>query len=259
MPPSSNTSDLTPAQLADLSSLADGTLDAARRPDVEAWITGSPELRALYERERRAVELLHRARATDRAPASLRARIEAQRPSRAVRTRRRVTFGAAFAGAIAVVALAVVLLLPSGTPGAPSVSQAAALALRGSAFTAPVPDPRAPNARLKQDVQDVYFPNWASTFGWTAVGQRFDHINGRLAMTVYYKSRGRLIAYTIVQAPALKQPAASVSTLHGTALRTLKLNGRWVITWERANHTCVLSGASVSPAVMRTLAAWAAH
>jgi len=256
MPPSSNTSDLTPAQLADLSALADGTLDAARRPEVEAWIAGSPELRALYQRERRAVEVLHRARATDRAPAALRARIEAQRPGPAVRTRRRLTFGAAFAGAIAAVALAVVLILPSGTPGAPSVSQAAALALRGPAFKAPIPDPRAPDARLKQDVQEVYFPNWASSFGWTAAGQRLDRINGRLAMTVYYERHGQWIAYTIVQAPALKQPAASVSTLHGTTLRTLKLDGRWVVTWERKNHTCVLSGASVSPAVMRTLAAW---
>ncbi len=259
MPPSSNTSDLTPAQLADLSALADGTLDAARRPEVEAWIAGSPELRALYERERRAVEILHRARATDRAPASLRARIEAERPSARVRTRRRVTFGAAFAGAIAAVALAVVLILPSGTPGAPSVSEAAALALRGPALAAPVPDPRAPKQRLTQDLQDVYFPNWASKFGWMPVGQRLDHVNGRLAITVYYKSHGHLIAYTIVQAPALKQPAASVTTVRGTEMRTFTLNGRWVVTWERNNHTCVLSAASVSPAAMRTLAAWGAH
>lgn len=259
MPPSSNTSDLTPAQLADLSALADGTLDAARRPEVEAWIAGSPELRALYERERRAVEILHRARATDRAPAALRARIESERPSAAVRTRRRVTFGAAFAGAIAAVALAVVLILPSGTPGAPSVSEAAALALRGPALAAPVPDPRAPNQRLTQDLQDVYFPNWASKFGWMPVGQRLDHVNGRLAITVYYKSHGHLIAYTIVQAPALKQPAASVTTVRGTEMRTFTLNGRWVVTWQRNNHTCVLSAASVSPAAMRTLAAWDAH
>jgi anti-sigma factor RsiW len=257
MTPASNTSDLTARQMADLSALADGTLDPARRPEVEAWIASSPDLRALYERERQAVDALHRARATDRAPAGLRARIEAERPSSAVRTRRRLTYGAAFAGAIAAVALAIVLILPSGTPGAPSVSQAAALALRGPAFAAPVPDPRAPNARLKQDVQEVYFPNWTHSFGWTAVGQRVDRINGRIAMTVYYRGpRGHLVAYTIVQAPALKQPAASISTVHGTVLRTLKLDGRWVVTWRRNDHTCILSGAGVQPSVMQTLAAW---
>jgi anti-sigma factor RsiW len=258
MTPAPNTSDLTPRQLADLSALADGTLDAARRPEVEAWVGSSPEVRALYERERRAVELLHRVRATERAPAALHARIDAQRPSAAVRIRRRVTYGTALAGAIAAVALAVVLLLPSGTPGAPSVSDAAALALRGPSLAAPVPDPRAPGQRLKVDVQEVYFPNWARSFNWTAVGQRVDRINGRLAATVYYRWRGHLIAYTIISAPALKPPAASVTTLHGTTLRTFKLGGRWVVTWRRNDHTCVLSSASVSPALMRTLAAWEA-
>ena len=36
------------AELADLSALADGTLDAARRDEVRARIKASPELSALY-------------------------------------------------------------------------------------------------------------------------------------------------------------------------------------------------------------------
>ena len=66
----------TTGELADLSALADGTLDPSRRAAVEAHIAASPELSALYEREQRVVAALHQARSTDRAPASLRARIE---------------------------------------------------------------------------------------------------------------------------------------------------------------------------------------
>lgn len=254
----SNTPDLTRKQLADLSALADGTLDRARRGEVEAWVASSPELRALYERERRAVEILHRARATDRAPAALRARIESERPSPRVRNRRRFAYGGALAGAIAAVVLALALIVPSGTPGAPSVSQAAALAILGPHAGPPIPDPKHPASRLKQDVQEVYFPNWAKAFGWRASGMRVDQINGRQATTVFYELHGRQVAYTIISAPALKQPAGSVSTLHGTELRTLTLDGRWVVTWRRNDHTCVLSGKGVSPATMRTLAAWEA-
>ncbi len=255
----SNTPDFTAKQLADLSALADGTLDPARRGEVEAWVASSPELRALYERERRAVEILHRARATDRAPAALRARIESERPSPRVRNRRRFAYGAALAGAIAAVVLALALIVPTGTPGAPSVSEAAALALRGPNASAPVPDPRYPASRLRQDVDEIYFPNWATAFGWSPVGTRIDHINGRQAVTVYYERRGKRVAYTIVSAPALKVPAASVTTVHGTEMQTLTLNGRWVVTWRRNDHTCLLSGKGVPPSVMRRLAAWRAH
>ena len=78
-------------------------------------------------------------------------------------------------------------------------------------------------------------------------------------MTVYYEARGKWVAYTIISAPALKQPAASVTTLHGTEMRTFTVDGRWVVTWRRDDHTCVLSGKGVSPATMRMLAAWEGH
>src|SRR5947209_5372203 len=114
--------ELTAQQMADLSALADGTLDAARRTDVQTWIDASPTLTAAYERERRLVEALHAAATSDRAPAHLRARIDAARPSRSTRARRRLVYGGSLAGALAAVALALVLILPAGTPGAPSVS-----------------------------------------------------------------------------------------------------------------------------------------
>jgi anti-sigma factor RsiW len=245
-------------ELADLSALADGTLDPARRAEVQARIGSSPELSALYERERRVVERLHEARASDRAPARLRARIEAERPSRRRLAGRRATYGAALAGALAAVVLAVVLVLPGGTPGSPSLSQAAALAARGMAAPPPTPDPHVPAVKLHRDVEEVYFPNWSGPFGWRAVGQRVDHLNGRPAVTVYYQHDGQRLAYTIVGAPALSQPGAAVTRLNGIELRTLNLGGRLVVTWRRAGHTCVLSGTGVAASDVQRLAAWEA-
>jgi hypothetical protein len=251
------TPELRARELADLSALADGTLDPARRDAVLARISSSPELSALYERERRVAELLREARATDRAPEGLRRRIEAQRPSRGTALRSRMGYGGALAGALAAVVLALVLILPAGTPGAPSVSQAAALGLRAPTAAAPAPDPSAPTVKLGRDIEDVYFPNWSSRFHWRAVGQRSDRLNGRLALTVYYQWHGHRIAYTIVGAPALTTPAATVTAFtRGTEYRTLRLDGRLVVTWRRAGHTCVLSGAGVSGGELQLLAAW---
>jgi hypothetical protein len=249
--------DITTRQLAELSALADGTLDPARRSEVQARIAASPELSALYERERRVVEVLHEERSAVRAPAGLRARIEAQRPSRAVRARRRTRYVGGLAGALAAVVLALVLILPAGTPGGPSVSQAAGLAVLGPAAPAPAPDAETP-AKLETNIEDVYFPNWAARFGWRAIGQRTDKINGRLAVTVYYGWHGKRLAYTIVGAPALDTPPARVRILNGTQLRTLPLRGRLVVTWRRAGHTCVLSGTGVSAAELQRLAVWEA-
>ena len=209
----------------------------------------------LTEQEQRVVQALHQARATVRAPDALKARIEAQRPTKRTRTRQRASYGTALAGALAVAALTLALVLPAGSPGGPSVSQAASLASLGPAGAAPAPDPRQP-LKLQTSVQEVYFPNWSEHFGWSASGRRSDRLQGRSTVTVYYDWRGKRIAYTIVAAPALAQPGASVTTLNGTALRTLTLNGRTVVTWRRANHTCVLSGTGVSASELQKLAAW---
>jgi hypothetical protein len=66
----------------------------------------------------------------------------------------------------------------------------------------------------------------------------------------------RQVAYTVLAAPALRQPAAVVTRVDGTELRTLRLDGRFVVTWRRAGDTCVLSGADVSASELQELAAW---
>jgi hypothetical protein len=241
--------------MADLSALADDTLDPSRAAAVREQVTRSPELSERYERERRAVTALRSVRA-DRAPEHLRARIEAQRRAAARRPRRRIAFGGALTATAAAVVVALILLLPNGAPGAPSVSQAASLALRGPALPAPAPDRTQPGTKLAQDVQEIYFPNWARSFGWRAVGQRIDHLGGRQAVTVYYERAGKAIAYTIVASPPLRSPAAATRWLEGTRLQSLTLSKRLVVTWRRAGHTCILSGVGVSSAELSQLAAW---
>jgi hypothetical protein len=250
-------SDRSPRELAELSALADGTLDRRRRAEVEARIAASPELTALYERERRVVELVRDVSTTVRAPAALRARIDASRPTRPVRARRRAISGGSLAGALAAAVLALVLALPGGAPGAPSVSQAAGLAMLGSAGAAPMPEPTAPT-KLETRIEGLYFPNWGSRLHWHAIGQRTDHINGRVAVTVYYGAGAKKVAYPIVGAPVLSDPTAGVTKRNGVEYRTLKLNGRLVVTWRHAGHTCVLSGTGISAAVLQKLAAWEA-
>lgn len=245
----------SPAQLAELSALADGSLDPARRQAVLAWIESSPELVELYERERAAVGVLQNA-AAERAPARLRLRIQGQRvtPTR----RSRVAGYGLLAGAVAAVVLALVLVLPGGTPGSPSVSQAAGLALRGPSAPAPPPDSADPRAKLADRLQEVYFPNWATTLGWHAVGMRTDRLNGRPTETVYYRRRDGLVAYTIVGSPALSPPSGLVTRLNGYELRVYSLAGRTVVTWRRAGHTCVISAVRVPLQMLERLAGWRA-
>lgn len=246
--------DLSPSQSGDLSALADGSLDPGRRDAVQAWIASSPELLDLYERERAAVHVLRRA-AAERAPARLRLHVHGQRirPSR----RSRVWLGSAgLAGALAAGAVAAVLLLPGGAPGSPSVSQAAGLAARGSSEPAPLPDSTEPRVKLATRFQTLYFPNWSATLGWRAVGMRRDRLGGRATMTVYYRRDGGLVAYTIVGAPALAAPSGRVTWLNGHELRIFGLAGRTVVTWRRADHTCVISGAHVPLRSLEQLAGW---
>jgi hypothetical protein len=233
--------------LADLSALIDGTLDPQRESAVRDLIARSPELRRRYEREREAVEALQSLR-TDRAPARLRLAIDARRRT-VRRPRTRLVYVGSLATAIAAVVAALVLLLPGGAPGAPSVSQAAALALRGPAMAAPTQQ----GSKLNQDVQEVYFPDW-SRFHWHAVGQRVDHLGNRVAVTVFYSWQGEQIAYTILGAPALKKPGAALLRVRGVELQGFSSQGRQIVTWRRSGHTCILSGTGVPTNELAALA-----
>jgi hypothetical protein len=250
------TNGLSDDELADLARLADGTLPADRRAEVEARVAASPQLSSIVERQGIALGAL-RGTADIGAPARLRAEIDRRRGGRrAVRVRRRRIVIAQSIAAAAAVALALILVLPSGFSGAPSVADAAALAEKPPTEPAPRAVPGSP-ALLREEVDDVPFPNYAAKFGWKSAGAREDDPSGREATTVHYQKGARTIQYTIVSGAALDPPSDARSTTRdGVEYRSYRHDGRTIVTWERDGHTCVLSAKAVRPAELLTLADW---
>jgi hypothetical protein len=231
-------------ELADLAALADGTLPAERRAEVEARVAASPVLQERLARQRRAVAAV-RTLETDREPASLRASLEPRR-SRLLRPQ------LAFAGALAVVAVVVVALSLTGGPGAPTVADAAELASRPSTG----PAPRVVGTRLGVDVEGLAFPELARAYGWRAVGVRRGRVDGRDTVVVYYAKGDRRAAYAIVDRPTLDRPSRwEPATIDGVRYQTIRLGRKLVVTWRRAGHTCVLVGDATRSELLR-LASW---
>jgi hypothetical protein len=242
----------------DLSALADGTLAPDRRAAIEEEVAGDPALAAIVADQRRAVDALH-GLAEVRAPLGLRERIEADR-TRAPRRSRGwlIPAGGSAVGFAAIVAL-VVVLITGGNASAPSIADAAALTVRPA--TAPAPAPEETQPVLEASAGDIAFPNWASAFGWRAVGRRTDKIGGRHAVTVFYAKGNERIGYTIVTGTALAWPkAATRAVKNGTDVRSFPYRGRTVVTWRRDGQSCVMSaGRGVSRAELVKLAAWRDH
>jgi anti-sigma factor RsiW len=248
-----------PRRLAELSALADGTLEPARRAEVRAWIDASDDLRRRFEEEKRAVVWLSAARERDRAPMALRERIEASRSATARRSRgwRRSPIGVtASVAAIVAVAVVLALILPAGSPGAPSVAQAAALGALPPRLPAPEPQPNGPS-RLRLAVGRLHFPNWRATIGWQAIGQRRDRLDDRSVLTVYYAKGGHTVAYSIVSGRPLPQAAGTSTTGATYFFQSFGLHGRHVVTWREGGHTCLLSAAGLSQPVLAALIAHA--
>jgi len=99
----------------ELAALADGSLDPERRAELEAQIETSPILADRLAEQERAVSLLRGAGDEVEAPAGLRARLEAQRSARTVRTPRRLALGGVAAAAVAAAAIVAVVLVGSGS------------------------------------------------------------------------------------------------------------------------------------------------
>jgi hypothetical protein len=117
-----------------------------------------------------------------------------------------------------------------------------------------------PGAKLLGErVEAVRFPNYAGKFGWKAAGTRTDEIGGRATRTVFYEKGGRRMAYTVVAGEALDWPDGAARTMReGTALRSLRADGRDVVTWRRSGQTCVISAAGVPRDELLELAGWKA-
>jgi anti-sigma factor RsiW len=246
---------LSTEEMAELCALADGTLPAERRAEVEARVASSPELQELLERQRRAV-LATRGLAAEDAPDSLQTAVEARR--RAIGARRggarplRPRFALAGAAAVAAVVIAAVVL--SGGPGAPTVADAARLGTQ--APTEPAPPPAGTSrTKLAIAVDSVAFPNLVR-YGWQPRGVRHGRLDGRDATVVFYGKDGRRLGYVIVAGAGLARPEEAQSNLIGRVeYQTLRLNGRLAVTWRRGGHTCVLLG-QASRGELLKLASW---
>jgi len=249
------TDGLTDEELADLARLADGTLPAARRAEVEARVAASPQLSRIVERQGIALAAIHGTADTG-APARLRAQVDRRRGTRRAPERRRRFDLRVPIAAAAAAALALALVLPGALTGGLSVADAAALGAKPPTQPAPAGVPGTPQL-LGAKVDGVPFPNYAAKFGWKPAGARSDSPSDRHATTVYYRKGNRSISYTIVSGHALGRPAAANSTTRaGVEFRTFRDGDRTVVTWERGGHTCVLSAKGVSPAELVALADW---
>jgi anti-sigma factor RsiW len=245
-------SQLSAPELADICALADGTLPAERRAEVEARVAASPELQELLERQRQAVVAM-RALATDEPSPSLQAAVQGlgARRSRG----RQLVPRLALAGTAAVVGAIVAAVLLTGGPGAPTVADAARLAAEPPAQPAPAPAGQA-GMRLAIGVNGVAFPDFARAYGWQAVGVRHGRIDGRDATVVYYRKGGRRLAYAIVAGSGLQPPSdGQTEVRRAVPYRAVRLNDRLVVTWRRAGHTCVLIGDAARPELVK-LASW---
>ena len=252
---------LSPEDEADLVALADGRLDPARKAEVEARLAAEPELAAAFERlQQVAVAAIATAVEGTSAPLALRARIEGLeaegrqggRPGRRWAPRLRPGWLIPAVAATAAAALLVALVLPLG--GGLTVEDTLAAATR-PAESPTTPDPR-DDKLLIERVDGVRFPNFAGKFGWRAVGERVDELDGRDTRTVFYERAGKRIAYTIVDGEQLEWPDVEPTVRNGVKLRPFDEEGREVVTWLRDGQTCVLSGEGVATATLLELASW---
>ena len=104
-------------EVAEIAALADGSVSPERRASLEAQVAASPALADQLAEQQRAVTLLRGAGDEVEAPAGLRARLEAQRSARTMRTPRRLALGGVAVAAVAAVAIGVTVV-GSGSHGA---------------------------------------------------------------------------------------------------------------------------------------------
>jgi len=227
-----------------------------RKPEIET----KDELGQVSELVRSfdtpAPESLHRAvESMIAAPPGARRRqaLVAWRP--AWRRPRPSAAGVAFAGAVALAAVAIIIAVDSGDTTTPSLREAAAPTLLAATRPAPPESPSNSNA-LAANVDGVAFPYWEERLGWRSTGERQDRIDGRLVTTVFYADRaGQRVGYAILAgAPAPSISGGTIVTRGGVPYTLLKITGASAIAWLRDGHLCVVSGAGIANATLLRLA-----
>ena len=252
------------AELRDLAALADGTLPESRRAEVEARVAGSAVLSDELARQRRGLAAIRAAGSEVAAPARLRANVAALRgeapaspearsaPAERGRWGRWAAIGAA--SAVAAAAALALVVLPAGTP---TVDDAAALAARPATEPAPATQ-EGQRTLLAASFEGLAYPDWEREFGWRAVGERSDELEGRPTNTVFYENDdGQRIGYTIVSGEPLESPSGGErSTVEDVEFETFAADGTSGVTWLRDGHSCVLAGEGVERSTLLELAAW---
>jgi hypothetical protein len=152
-----------------------------------------------------------------------------------------------------------IAVLTTGGPNAPTVLQAARLALRPAALAAPAQSSQNSDV-LDRSVEGVAYPYWEDSSGWRAAGARTDRLAGRTVTTVFYTygprahSGAHRIGYAIVAGHALAVPVGREVSSGGIDFRVLASEGATVVTWRRAGRTCILAARGVAGATLVHLA-----
>jgi anti-sigma factor RsiW len=239
--------------MAELCALADGTLPADRRAEVEARVAASPELQEVLARQRQAV-LATQSLAGEEMPESLRVAFDTRRHAEVRRGRGRWAPRLVVAGT-AVIAAAIAAVVLSGGPGSPTVADAARLGTQPPTAPAPLPASQA-GTKLAMSVDGVTFPDFARAYGWLAQGVRHGRVGGRAAAVVVYGKHGRKLGYVVVAGAGLSRPSGAQATvIRRVEYQTLRLNDQAAVTWRRGGHTCVLIGQATRAELLK-LASW---
>ncbi|HVP01300.1 MAG TPA: hypothetical protein VMT10_01915 [Solirubrobacteraceae bacterium] len=193
------------------------------------------------------------------APPHLRAAVARERLQHGPGGRRRAPRRAllALAACVAAGALAAATLL-GGSPAAPTLAQAAALALSPATQPAPGVDPR-DGRYVARAVGAVRFPNYAYDAPWRAAGARSDTIAGRRAATVIYARGGERVGYTIVDGAPLRVPASvALVRFGGVDARVVRRGDTVAVVWRRGGHTCIVASRTAGLGRLLRFAAWRA-
>jgi hypothetical protein len=233
---------------ADLLLFVDGGLDADHSAAIEALTAEHPDVADTVALIRAGRDRLRTAAAETEAPFELRRRIDAlvERPRQARRWRPL----AVLAGAAAAVAVVVALVVGGAGPSVGDVLDAAGQS--PAAVVTPTGGPL-----LAVQVEGTRFPDYEKKFGWRAVGQHQDEVDGRLVRTVDYRKGGETVRYSIVAGDAIEEPDGQDLEAEGTRLR--RIGAARAVTWRRSGHTCVMDATpGVSLDTMAELAGWKA-
>jgi hypothetical protein len=169
---------------------------------------------------------------------------DARQPGPTAAARWRTVTYLTAAAATALVAIAVIVAWPfagSSMPTAARVSRVWTLPGTGTPVTAAASDP----SQLDASYHGIAFPNYHDSEGWHPVGLRRDRIGTLETMTVVYATGNRRATYTVVPATHLAVPArASRQRIGGLRLRVFRTGDRYIVTFEKAGNTCVLTAAA---------------